>query len=78
MSHCSAARASRRQEECRDLYAKKVLIFGCDMAQNLPVHCTNVRSILPTQFSYQQLGGLAISRPLNGWSNIIVPGAPRI
>ncbi|XP_058795965.1 chromatin-remodeling ATPase INO80 isoform X2 [Phymastichus coffea] len=47
MSHCSAARAWRRHEECGGLFAKK--------------------------FTYQQFGGLAVSRPLSGWSNIIVP-----
>ncbi|XP_014219973.1 putative DNA helicase Ino80 isoform X2 [Copidosoma floridanum] len=72
ISHCTAARAQKRQEDCGDAFNQRLLWLGCELAENIPSH-VHARSVLPTQFSYQQIGGLTACKPSKGWSNILVP-----
>ncbi|KAJ8686508.1 hypothetical protein QAD02_022302 [Eretmocerus hayati] len=73
ISNSSAARTWKRHEECGNSFVRKILWLGCDLSHSTPANHVNMRSILPSRFSHQQVGGLTACRPLNGWSNIIVP-----
>lgn len=77
MSSSAASCAWKRHEECGGLFGQFVLWLGCERALNLtPLQGTIGPRIESTSstFSYHKPGGLVACAPINGWSNIIVPG----
>lgn len=76
VSNSAASCAWRRHEECGGLVGQRILWMGCEKAFNLsPFEEKLGPRMISTSstFSYQQIGGLAVCTPINGWSNIIVP-----
>lgn len=73
VSSSSAACGWRRHEECGGLFGQRLLWFGCERALTSSVENSAIRAV-QTTFCYQPQGGLSACAPLNGWSNIIIPG----
>lgn len=75
VSSSTAACAWKRHEECGGLFGQKLLWFGCERALSSSGKNSSIRVGQTTStFCYQSLGGLSACAPVNGWSNIIVPG----
>lgn len=78
VSNSSAACAWRRHKECGGPFGKKIIKLGCEYALlstpdfDPSIAIDNLRSA--TMFSHETVGGLSACTPVNGWSNIIVPG----
>ena len=71
--HAGAVHAWKRYEQCGRYLADKTLWLGCDISENLTIYNSRIR-VTSNKFSYEPLGGLSASKPLTGWSNIVIPG----
>ncbi|XP_015604273.1 putative DNA helicase Ino80 isoform X2 [Cephus cinctus] len=77
VSSSAASCGWRRHEECGGPFGQCVLRYGCERAVQLPSE-HRMSYLRPEQannltFSHDPPGGLSVSSPINGWSNIIVP-----
>ncbi|XP_034946860.1 chromatin-remodeling ATPase INO80 [Chelonus insularis] len=84
ISNSSAAWAWKKHETCGGSFGQYVLWMGCEQALRLMslnqdyqdpsgVNVQNLRNSLTPMFSHEPLGGLSACKPVNGWSNIIIP-----
>lgn len=78
VSDSGAACAWRRHEQCGGTFGHKVLRIGCEPAL---ISSPDIDPLIGVQdfktctmFSHEPPGGLAACTPINGWSNIIIPG----
>lgn len=71
--HATAVNAWKRHEDCGGYLGQRILWQGCDFSKMEPSR-RFLRSVLPTSFNFDPPGGLIASRPVNGWSNIVIPG----
>lgn len=77
VSNSSAACAWRRHEECGGKFGQQLLWLGCERALSIASlqENSNFRMTQTTStFSVEPNGGISACTPINGWSNIIVPG----
>lgn len=78
VSNSSAACAWRRHEECGGKFGQQLLWLGCERALSIASSQENSNFRISTQttstFSVEPNGGISACTPINGWSNIIVPG----
>lgn len=77
VSSSSAACAWRRHEECGGKFGQRLLWLGCERAfsvSSLQDSSSCCISQTTSTFAVEPRGGISACTPLNGWSNIIVPG----
>jgi hypothetical protein len=64
---CSDRTAAYWLEEfsrCRSTEEKNLIVYGS----------AEVRETIPSIFHSSRVGGLKIAKPIQGWSNVILPG----